>query len=73
MGMNFRSCCHKCKKQIFHYRREENKTMIPFYRKHYECMKLNSDNIETKEDQIQEEDWMRDGSHSKETFKENKL
>lgn len=60
MGMNLQSCCHKCKEKIFHYRGRENETMLPFYRKHYSCMQESPDNIETKEDQIQEEDWMHD-------------
>ena len=47
MGMNLRSCCHKCKEQVFHYRGKENETMLPFYRKHYSCMKENPDNPET--------------------------
>ena len=58
MGMNIRTCCHKCKTQIFHFRGDENKTILPFYQKHYSCMIEDPNNIETKEDQIQEEDWM---------------
>ena len=27
MGMNLRSCCHKCREQIFHFRGEEQKTI----------------------------------------------
>jgi hypothetical protein len=60
MGMNFRSCCHKCKEQIFHYRGNENKSMPAFYKRHYECMRENAFNLETLEDQIQESIWMRD-------------
>jgi len=59
MGMNLISCCHRCKERIFHFRNKENKTLLPFYTKHYACMKINPDNIETKEDQIQEEEWMQ--------------
>lgn len=58
MGMNLRTCCHKCKEQIFHFRNKEHVTMLPFYRKHYDCMSANPDNLETKEDQIQEANWM---------------
>ena len=60
MGMNLVSGCHKCKRVTFHYRNEENKTIMPFYNKHYHCMKENPRNVETKEDQIQEEPWMRE-------------
>ena len=58
MGMNLRSCCHSCEVQVFHYRGEENKTLLPFYRKHYDCMLKDKSNIETLEDQIQEAEWM---------------
>jgi len=64
--MNLRSCCHKCKEQVFHYRGKENETMLPFYKQHYSCMQEDPDNIETKEDQMQEEDWMRDNGGYKE-------
>lgn len=50
--MNLQSCCHRCKVRIFHLRGEEKKTLLPFYQKHYACMKLNPNNIETLEDQI---------------------
>lgn len=33
--------------------------MLPFYDKHYACMRENPRNVETLEDQIQEADWMR--------------
>lgn len=56
--MNFRSCCHKCQVQIFHYRNKENKTLQKFYNRHYECMREKPSNIETLEDQIQECLWM---------------
>lgn len=58
MGINIRSCCHKCKVKIFHFRSKENKTVIPFYKKHHNCMRENPDNVETKDDQLQEENWM---------------
>ncbi len=58
MGMNLRTACHKCKEQVFHFRREEQKTILPFYRKHYKCMVEDPSNLETLEDQIQEQDWM---------------
>ncbi len=66
MGMNLRSCCHKCKEQIFHYRKKENETIIPFYSKHYQCMREDKNNIETKEDQIQWEEWMDGNGEYKE-------
>ena len=71
MGMNLRTCCHKCKIQIFHFRRKENKTILPFYEKHYQCMREDPRNIETLEDQIQEADWMQDannGGYKDETY-----
>ena len=52
MGHNLRSCCHKCKKQIFHFRRQEDKTILPFYKKHKECIKENPSNVETCIDNI---------------------
>lgn len=58
MGMNLRSGCHKCKEQVFHYRKNENKTILSFYRRHYACMIEDPNNIETLEDQIQYLDWM---------------
>ena len=58
MGMNFHSCCHKCQVLIFHFRGKENEKMQKFYRKHYDCIKNNPDNVETKSDYGQEEDWM---------------
>lgn len=62
MGMNLRSCCHLCKEKTFHFRRRENETLLPFYQRHDVCMRLNPSNVETKEDQMQEEDWMADDS-----------
>lgn len=58
MGMNLRTCCHKCKKQVFHFRREEQETILPFYSKHYECMLESKSNLETLEDQLQWSEWM---------------
>jgi acetyl-CoA carboxylase beta subunit len=58
MGINLISGCHKCRKKVFHFRMEENKTLIPFYDLHYKCMSENILNVVTLEDQIQEEDWM---------------
>lgn len=58
MGMNFQSCCHKCKRKVFHFRDKENETLIPFYSKHYPCLKENPSNLETLEDQAQEKEWM---------------
>ena len=60
MGLNLQTCCHKCKVKVFHFRRKENLTLMPFYNDHYNCMKENPSNIETKEDQTQEENWMND-------------
>ena len=56
------SACHKCKVKVFHYRGKEGKTLMPFYYKHRECFDNGNEedkfNVETKEDQRQEEDWM---------------
>lgn len=60
MGMNFYSCCHKCKEKVFHFRGHENETLLPFYRRHYACMSENPANLETLEDQKQEAWWMRE-------------
>lgn len=72
MGMNFRSCCHKYKVVIFHFRNETDKTLAPFYRKHYKCMRENPDNLETKEDQIQEQPWMDEYKEDKTTYEQSK-
>ncbi len=66
MGMNLRSCCHKCKEQVFHSRRRECETILPFYKKHYACMRANPSNVETLEDQAQEAEWMSDEDGYKE-------
>jgi len=47
MGYNLISACHKCKVQIFHFRREENLTILPFYVKHSECAKEDLSNVQT--------------------------
>lgn len=52
MSHNLISGCHKCKVQIFHFRGEENKTILPFYKKHQDCAKLNIGNVETIMDNI---------------------
>lgn len=66
MGLNVISCCHKCKVQMFHHRGRENETILPFYSKHYTCIRENPNNVETKEDQLQEQSWMH-------TYKEDEL
>lgn len=58
MGMNVRTCCHRCRVQAFHYRGEEQATILPFYLEHKYCMKINKKNLETLEDQIQWVWWM---------------
>jgi hypothetical protein len=62
MGMNLMSACHKCKEKVFHYRRKENLTMMPFYKAHAGCMRENKTNVVTLDDQYQYEDWMDDES-----------
>jgi hypothetical protein len=47
MGHNLISVCHKCKVKIFHYRNEENKTILPFYRKHAKCAQEKIENVIT--------------------------
>jgi hypothetical protein len=47
MGYNLISGCHKCKVKIFHFRREENKTILPFYKKHSDCAKEDANNVQT--------------------------
>lgn len=47
MGYNLQSACHKCKEQIFHFRGEENKTILPFYIKHANCAKSIKENVFT--------------------------
>ncbi len=60
MGMALHTACHRCKIQVYHFRGEENLTIMRFYRKHRDCMKENASNVETLEDQYQETDWMDD-------------
>ena len=45
MGYNLISVCHKHKVQLFHYRNEENKTILPFYIEHKECARENINNV----------------------------
>lgn len=66
MGINVQSCCHKCQVRVFHYRGEECLTMMPFYYKHRPCLAINSANLETKEDQNQEEEWMSEYPYDEE-------
>lgn len=47
MGHNLISACHRCSRKIFHFRNEEDKTILPFYRKHRNCAKENINNVET--------------------------
>lgn len=59
MGLNLYSACHKHKVKVFHFRSEEDKTMMPFYYKHRDCLEANPMiSVETLEDQAQERDWM---------------
>lgn len=59
MGINLISACHKHKVKVFHYRQEEDKTMMPFYYKHRDCLKKDPKvSVETLEDQEQEQEWM---------------
>ncbi len=60
MGQNLISCCHKCKEQCYHFRGEEQVTILPFYKAHTECMRWNPASVETLDDQLQEQNWMRD-------------
>ena len=47
MGHNLISACHKCKVKIFHFRNEENKAILPFYKKHSHCAKFDIRNVQT--------------------------
>jgi len=47
MGHNLISFCHKCKVKVFHFRHEENETILPFYYKHRNCAKLDIENVQT--------------------------
>lgn len=60
MGLNLMSACHLHKTKVFHFRKKESDTMMPFYYKHADCMEKNPDNVETLDDQYQEQDWMAD-------------
>ena len=60
MGMNLQSCCHICKKKVFHFRGREQETILAFYKAHYWCMRKDKKAVETLEDQVQEAAWMAD-------------
>ena len=47
MGHNLISGCHKCRVQCFHYRNEENKTILPFYLEHKDCAREDVNNVQT--------------------------
>ena len=57
MGYNLLSACHKCKVKIFHFRREENKTILPFYVKHSQCAKEDVTNVQTVMDNNGTDQW----------------
>lgn len=59
MGHNLYSACHRCKTKIFHFRGEENKTILLFYKKHSDCAKKNIDNVQTVMDNNStDQEWM---------------
>ena len=60
MGMNLHSCCHLCFVRVMHPRGEEDKTILPFYKAHKDCMKEDAGLVETQCDSHQEADWMSD-------------
>lgn len=61
MGVNLMTACHKHKVKVFHYRNLEDRTMMPFYYKHRDCLEKDPKaSLETLEDQAQEQDWMAD-------------
>lgn len=74
MGYNLHSACHKCKVRIFHFRYEENKTILPFYIKHKECIKENINNVQTIIDNIgMDEEWQNEeenGGYKKDNLSE---
>lgn len=63
MGLNLYSCCHRCKTKVFHFRCQENKTLMPFYYLHRDCLHYNPKNLETLENQSQEADWMAEDGY----------
>lgn len=61
MGYNLYSACHKCKVKIFHFRREESRTILPFYAKHANCAAENLNNVQTIMDNNgTDQDWQRE-------------
>ena len=73
MGRNFISGCHKCRTRVYHSRNEESGSLHRFYDKHDECMRENPDNVVTKDDQLQEEPWMRNDEYVDEVMWMNHL
>ena len=47
MGYNLISCCHKHKVKMLHFRKEEQKTIHPFYVEHKQCAKEDINNVQT--------------------------
>ena len=64
MGYNLVRACHKCKGQIFHYRREEKIAILPFDAKHAKCAEEDLNNVQTvMENNGTDQDWQQDEEH----------
>lgn len=58
MGYNLISACHKCKEQVGHLRGKENETILPFYKRHKDCARVDIANVQTVMDNNgNEPDW----------------
>jgi len=67
MGRNFRVACHWCRTKAFLFRGGESAGLHAFYSKHEPCMRVNPNQVECLDDQMQEEAWMRDDSYQDDT------
>lgn len=61
MGVNLISGCHKCEVKVFHFRNEENVSILPFYYKHKKCAQEDINNVQTVMDNNgTDQDWCQD-------------
>lgn len=63
MGYNLYTACHKCKKKVFHLRREENIKILPFYKKHSGCAREDVNNVQTIMDNNGTDQFWQDEPH----------
>lgn len=47
MGHNLMAACHRCKKQTFCFRHEEDRNLLDFYKKHAECAREDKSIVQT--------------------------